>query len=582
MQDAAGERKLFPAASAQRSDRRLARAVAAAALALFIAAAPFAQQPLSTVWAGRFTAGFYAGAIYGLTAAAFAVLVLLIAKSRLIAPRARLPRAAQAERARPAQAVHAAAAARERTVFASAAVGILTFEEDGTIASLNPAAERMFALASDAAAGRDVDSLIDLGGAPAPSGMRLRHLLGAGGMHEFQAMPAGGSPFPIDLTLAETPAASGRAFVAFVRDITGRRRAERIKDEFIAAVSQELRTPLTSVAGSLGLLTGGGLGRLPAPAMRLIKIAHTNCQRLVRLVNDILDVERIESGHAAFDFRRVEVKPLVEQAIAATRAFADGFQVKVTLDRADDAVVSGDSGRLAQALANLLSNAIKFSPPEQKVMVAIEGRGDHVRIAVADHGPGLPDGVKADIFEKFAQAEVAGERAQGATGLGLSIVKQIVIRHGGDVGCDDVPGGGTVFHVDLPSWDERVAADTGPHGGAVPILVCEDDDDAADLLCGHLRQTGFAPDVAGTAAQAVAAAAGKAYGAFLVDLHLPDGDGISLIERLRAQWRYRNTPIVVVSATPEVGYEDERSAALRVLDWIRKPVDFNDLARLLP
>jgi signal transduction histidine kinase len=355
----------------------------------------------------------------------------------------------------------------------------------------------------------------------------------------------------------------------------------RTSAEFVAAVAHELRTPLTSVAGSLGLLTGGGLGRLPAPAMRLVRIAHTNCQRLVRLANDVLDIEKLESGQAAFAFTRLVLKPLVEQAIAETGAMAASFGVTVTLERADDAAVSADGGRLTQALANLLSNAIKFSPPDQKVMVSIEARGDHVRIAVADHGPGIPAGFKAQVFEAMPPVAAAGERVDGGSGLGLSVVKQIVVRHGGDVGCEDVPGGGALFYLDLPTWDARVPqSDTKP--GGTPILVCEDEPEAAEILCAHLRRSGFAPDVAGTAGAAARAATGKLYAAVLVDLRLPDGDGITLIQRLRAQWRYRNTPIVVVSATPEIGAQDARAASLRVLEWMRKPVDFDRLNRLLP
>jgi PAS domain S-box-containing protein len=568
MQDQPGERTFLSTASAQRNQRRLALYVAAAALALFVAAAPFAQQPLAGLWGGRFDAGFYAGAVYGLITAV-AALLLLFARSK---PNARRPRS------RPRRSVDGAA--RERADFAPAAVGIVNLGEDGTIERLNPAAERLFSLASAAAAGQDVGTLIDLGGpAEMESGSRLRCLVE--GAHELQATNAAGSPVPIELTLVETQGTGRRKFIALVRDITGRRRAERMKDEFVAAVGHELRTPLTSIAGSLGLITGGGLGRLPAPAMRLIKIAHTNCQRLVRLANDILDLEKLESGQAAFNFRRVEVKPLVEQAIAGTRAMADGFNVTVTLERADDAVVSADPGRLTQALVNLLSNAIKFSPREQKVMASIEARGDHVRIAVADHGPGIPGGFKARVFEAMPRVEAAGERANGGTGLGLSIVKQIVARHGGDVGCEDVPGGGAWFYVDLPAWDARLPQ-ADPQTGGTPILVCDDDPDAAEMLCDHLRETGFRPDVAGTAAQAERAAASKVYAAILVDLHLPDGDGITLIQQLRAQWRHRNTPIVVVSATPEIGSQDARSASLRVLDWMHKPVDLDRLDRLLP
>jgi signal transduction histidine kinase/CheY-like chemotaxis protein len=399
----------------------------------------------------------------------------------------------------------------------------------------------------------------------------------------YGALAASAAVFVLVLTLLGL---SGGATPAAGREQAARRQrtvpaSERTGAEFVAAVAHELRTPLTSIAGSLGLLIGGGLGRLPAPAMRLIKIAHTNCLRLVRLANDILAIEKLESGEAVFQFRRIELKPLVEQAIAGTRAMAESFSVTVTLERGDETIVCADAEHLAQVLVNLLSNAIKFSPPDQRVMVSIEGRGDHVRLAVADHGPGIPADFKARVFETMPPVAVAGERVNGGTGLGLNIVKQIVVRHGGDVGCEDVPGGGALFYLDLPTFDARLPQ-ADPQPGGTPILLCEDEPDAAAILCDELRRTGFAPDVAGTAGEAERAAAGKLYSAILVDLRLPDGDGITLIQRLRSHWRYRHTPIVVVSATPEVGAQDARSASLRVLEWMRKPVDFERLNRLLP
>lgn len=474
--------------------------------------------------------------------------------------------------------------ARERAMLFSAFVGILTIDENGAVESLNAAAERLFGRASESAAGGDVGHLIDLGRSPdLGSGIRLRHLLAAGGgTQEFDALRADGSTFPIDLILAEMPAGHRHRFVAFVRDITERRHAARVRDEFVATASHALRTPLTSIAGSLGLLIGGGLGRLPAPAMRLIKIAHTNSQRLVRLADDLVEVEEIEAGKAVFTFQRIALGPVVEQAVAANRAFADRFNVRVRLDAcAGDAVVCGDADRLMQVVVNLLSNAVKFSPSGQEVAVSVEVRADYVRIAVADRGPGIPDDFKARIFGKFAQADTPDARQSGGTGLGLSIVKQIVTRHGGEVGYDAAPGGGTIFHVDLPSWDAKTVMDAGRQPGGTPILVCEDDPDSAAVLCIHLEQAGFEPEVAGTAEEAVRAASKKTYEAILVDLLLPDGDGISLIERFRSQWRYRNTPIIVVSANPELGCMEERWPTLHVLDWIRKPVDFDRLIRVL-
>jgi signal transduction histidine kinase len=244
-----------------------------------------------------------------------------------------------------------------------------------------------------------------------------------------------------------------RGLLRALRYAVERKRLQRLKDEFVSTVSHELRTPLTSIYGSLGLLMGNAAGNLPDAAVRLLAIAHTNSQRLVRLVNDILDIEKMESGQIVFKFGRVEVRSLVGQAIEANRGFAKGSGVRIRLEDASVVCdVRADPDRLAQVVTNLLSNAIKFSPANNEVVVAIESGIDLVRISVRDHGPGISTDFKPRIFERFAQADATNARQKGGTGLGLSIVKQIVDRLSGDVGFADAPGGGTIFHVEVPCW----------------------------------------------------------------------------------------------------------------------------------
>ncbi len=375
-----------------------------------------------------------------------------------------------------------------------------------------------------------------------------------------------------------------RSLQRALRYATERKRLEQLKDEFVSTVSHELRTPLTSITGSLGLLMGNAAGSLPPPMARLLAIAHTNSQRLVRLVNDILDIEKMEAGRVVFNFSRVEVRPLVAQAIEAMRGFAEGYGVRVRLEDARTATdVRADPDRLLQVVTNLLSNAIKFSSANSEVVVAIEKGADMVRLTVRDHGSGIPVDFKPLIFEKFAQADAGAARQKGGTGLGLSIVKQIVDRLGGEAGFADAPGGGTIFHVQLPCWDHvaSLAIDRGAKADAARLLLCEDDLDTALTLREQLRQVGFAADFAYSAGDAFARATATKYHGILVDIHLPDGDGVSLIVRLRELPQYRETPIIVVSGDTSRGRDDLRSSKLNVLDWLNKPVDFDRLARLL-
>ena len=388
--------------------------------------------------------------------------------------------------------------ARQEAIFSSPLIGILTLNESGSIESLNGAAERMFGGTADALVRRNFGCLVDFGGVDdIATAARLRQLATQDGEHrELVGRRRDGSTFPIDFALAEVPLGRRRIFVVFVRDNSKRKRNERVKDEFVATVSHELRTPLTSIAGSLGLLIGGAAGPLPPGAARLLKIAYSNSQRLVRLINDILDIEKIESGRATFDLKPVDLRALVEQAIEANRGFADGFGVRMRLDpHPASAVVRADADRIIQIVTNLLSNAIKFSPVGEEVVVAVEHRGAVARVCVCDRGPGIPDSFKSRIFEKFAQAETSGVRQKGGTGLGLNIVKQIVDHHGGTVGFEPAPGGGTVFYFELPCVAERAlcaaAAEpmpAGPGTAARPrILHVDDDRDILHVVAEALR-----------------------------------------------------------------------------------------------
>jgi PAS domain S-box-containing protein len=247
--------------------------------------------------------------------------------------------------------------------------------------------------------------------------------------------------------------------VGISRDVTEHKRHEQMKDEFVATVSHELRTPLTSIAGALGLLAGGIGGALPDSTLRLLKIAQANCQRLVRLVNDILDIQKIETGNMAFDLQPLDVRELVEQAVEASRGFAETYGVLVRLDKsAADGVALADADRLTQVITNLLSNAIKFSPRGAEVIVTIENHGATIRISVRDHGPGIPEAYRESIFEKFVQVDATNTRLIGGTGLGLNIVKQIVERLNGEISFEGPPGGGTIFHLALGSLEPAMPA----------------------------------------------------------------------------------------------------------------------------
>jgi signal transduction histidine kinase len=229
------------------------------------------------------------------------------------------------------------------------------------------------------------------------------------------------------------------------------KKAEQTKDEFISVVSHELRTPLTSIRGSLGLVIGGVAGELPDDARELVSIALRNTRRLTLLINDILDVQKIESGTMVFEMRRQALVPLVQQALEANRGYADELGVRLRLtDESCDAAVNVDAERFMQVMANLLSNAIKFSPRGHEVEVTMQANGRTVRTAITDHGTGIPEAFRKRIFRKFSQVDTSDRRTKGGTGLGLYISKAIVDRMDGTIGYDSAPGEKTTFYFDLP------------------------------------------------------------------------------------------------------------------------------------
>ena len=378
---------------------------------------------------------------------------------------------------------------------------MVVVNQDGEIVLLNLQAEKQFGYRRDELLGRKVTNIIPEGFAERliADGKRtaaeaLAQQIGTG--IELIARRKDGSEFPIEIMLSPLESTEGILVTAAIRNISKRRNMERLKDEFVSVVSHELRTPLTSISASLGLLMGKAGGDLPEPVARLIAIAHTNSRRLVRLVNDILDIEKMDSGQVVFNFERVEVRSQVEQAIEASRGFAEVHGVRIRLETDPAAChVRADSDRLTQVVTNLLSNAIKYSPADGEVVVAIENGADVTRISVRDHGPGIPAEFKPRIFERFAQADVTNARQKGGTGLGLSIVKQIVDRLGGAIGFADAPGGGTIFQLELPCWENiaSVAVDPDVQPEALHILLCDHDPDAGLALSEQLRKIKLAP-----------------------------------------------------------------------------------------
>ena len=364
-------------------------------------------------------------------------------------------------------------------------------------------------------------------------------------------------------------------FYALGFDITELKRLDRMKSEFVSTVSHELRTPLTSIRGSLSVLAGGVAGVLPEKARGFIEIARTNCERLIRLINDILDMEKIESGKMNFQTTVLDLTELIEQAVKANQGYAEQRQVQLRVSAAlPGAKLHADSDRLMQVLTNLISNACKFSPAGGSVDIALSRQGARIRVAVIDYGPGIPEEFRPRIFQKFSQADASNVKQKGGTGLGLSISKAIVEGLGGEIGFETGAQTGSTFYFYLPEWREPAPANSTASSARPCILICEDDADVARLLQFMVDKAGYDSDLAATADEARTRMRARRYAAITLDLRLPGEDGLSLLRTLRADPPGGEAvPVIVVSATAQEGRLQIGGENLGVVDWLSKPID---------
>lgn len=261
-----------------------------------------------------------------------------------------------------------------------------------------------------------------------------------------------GVTYEISLEYAQ-PAQDEPRLIAVYRDITERKVAERAKNEFIATVSHELRTPLTSIKGALGLALSGALGEMPEKMNRVVGMAGSNCDRLVTLINDILDLVKVEAGKMDFKMEELDMAELVKASVEGNTFYGEKFGVRYRLAIDEDGgklLATADRSRMRQVMDNLLSNAAKFSEKGSEVLVSAYRHQGHLRVSVRDYGSGIPEAAQPRIFEKFTQADSSDRRAKGGTGLGLSIAKLIVEEHQGRIVFVSREGSGTEFFVDLP------------------------------------------------------------------------------------------------------------------------------------
>jgi signal transduction histidine kinase/transcriptional regulator with GAF, ATPase, and Fis domain/ActR/RegA family two-component response regulator len=365
-----------------------------------------------------------------------------------------------------------------------------------------------------------------------------------------------------------------------LRDVTREREIDRMKTEFVSTVSHELRTPLASIKGSLHLLLSDEHLVLDETQRHLVDISLKNTDRLIRLINNILDVSKMEAGHIHLDLEMHRPADFVELAVDGIRGFAESRRISIEAQiEADLPSVHVDFDRMVQVVTNLLSNAIKFSPEQERVTVGARRAGAQVEIWVSDHGRGIAPEDVGRLFRKFQQLDGSNVRAVGGTGLGLAICRGIVEEHGGRIAVDSRPGAGATFTVRLPVPGAAAAA---PGDGAPAeradqaplVLVVDDEPDVRALMRDILQASGFRVIEAGRVLEGVELARQRHPDAITMDLMLPDLDGFEAIRLLREQPETRETPVVVLSAI-EVEPGDPRALGATVC--LTKPFSSADL-----
>ena len=349
------------------------------------------------------------------------------------------------------------ASGRKLALFAERSpIAVFEFDPEGRVLNMNPAAETLFGFSSREMVGRQGTEVMFASDAK------------EGVLGRWRALIRSREPvFGLRLTNTRRDSAEiicewsltplvnpeNRVISVIVqgRDITQQLEAERMKQEFTSTLSHELRTPLTSIIGSLQLINSGVLGDVDKDVLELTTIAERNGQRLLDLINDILDVEKIESGKLTLFPEALLLGELIAESLALNRGFADRFKVRLaTAGELPGVSVNADRKRLLQVMTNLLSNAAKFSPEGATVEVTMESAAGNVRVGVNDSGPGIPESFRGRIFGRFAQADMSHTRQKGGTGLGLAICKRLLELMGGKIGFSDRPGGGTIFWFELP------------------------------------------------------------------------------------------------------------------------------------
>ncbi|MDJ0619832.1 MAG: response regulator [Calothrix sp. MO_192.B10] len=480
---------------------------------------------------------------------------------------------------------------------------IISIDNQQKITLFNQGAEKIFGYSAQEVMGKSLDLLL-----PSRYTAAHRQYVNEFGKSAKVARPMGerreifglrkdGTEFPAEASISKLDLGGEIIYTVYLQDISDRKYIERMKDEFVSVTSHELRTPLTSIHGSLGMLASGMIPPDSEQGKRLLQIAVDSTERLVRLINDILDIERIESGKVKMEKQTCNVSDLITEAVNVIQPLADKAGVNLDI-QSISAHVWADFDRVVQTLTNLLSNAIKFSHRDATVWLTAQlqqvdsENNSHyqsqVLLQVEDTGRGIPADKLDNIFERFQQVDSSDSRHHDGTGLGLAICKSIVQQHGGNIWVESVLGEGSTFSFTLPCSasptpvpsPKGISDLTDKHSPLV--LICDDDPQILQELQTLLEKQNYRVLVADSGEVAIQIASNQHPDAILLDLLMPGMNGWEVMAVLKERPDTQDIPIIICSVCQPTS---DNQPSSDFVDWVSKPLEasllFNSLRQAI-